>query len=121
MHSPCIILSARGETIAARGGGPDMVVMLGLGNQLYCYSRSSGTIFEGRVWVGGASMTRDGDATPQIFLCLQAVTENVFPLSSLRSGDGNSLLEYCTERKIQISGLVVFILTGNGTLHFQDI
>ena len=66
-------------------------------------------------WGGGASMTRDVDVTPQMFLCLQGVTENVFPLPSLRSGDGNSLLEYCTERKIQISGLVVFILTGNVT------
>ena len=120
MYVCSLILSARVETIAARGG-PGMAAMLGLGNQLYCYSRSSGAIFEGRVWVGGVSMTRDGDVTHQIFLCLQAVTENVFPLSSLRSGDGNSLLEYCTERKIQISGLVVFILTGNGTLHFQDI
>jgi len=30
-----------------------------------------------------------------------------------RLGDGNSILEHCTEREIQISGLVVYIFTGN--------
>ena len=31
----------------------------------------------------------------------------------LRLGDGNSILEHCTEREIQISGLMVYIFTGN--------